>query len=226
MKVLVVSDTHGLHDLMPELPEADVFIHAGDFMNRGLSYEEIHSFRKWIEINVRTPANRRYIVAGNHDVLFDATHRESSADTAANAVKALTAFGACMYVQEESIEIDGVKFFFSPWTPEFFNWGFNAQRGADIRTHWNKIPNDTNFLVTHGPPTGILDTIIPGAADGHIGCDDLYDKVKEIKPKYHVFGHIHGSRGIVQGKTTFINASFLNERYRPHPGYGYFLVEV
>lgn len=227
MKILVISDTHGLHDLVPDLPEADVFIHAGDFMNGGKDINEIIRFNKWLE-NVPVPAERRFVVAGNHDMMFDEHHISSGPQEAARARRHLT---NCVYVEDEEVTVRGVKFYFSPWTPEFFGWGFNAARGEEISKFWKLIPNDTDVLVTHGPPYGILDQITPDKSD-HLGCEDLNVRVAQIWPKYHIFGHIHGSRGMehygppLPGGTTYVNASFLTERYRAHPGPGYFLLEI
>jgi Icc-related predicted phosphoesterase len=229
MKIVAISDTHGLHGLVPELPEADVFIHAGDFMNSGRYVDEVLSFNNWLD-SLTIPRERRLIVAGNHDLRFDETHHQSSPKVAAKARELLS---NCVYLQDQETTINGVKFYFSPWTPRFFNWGFNADRGAEIKKHWDKIPDDVEVLVTHGPPIGILDTVAPRQTP-RLGCQDLYNRVKELKHlKYHIFGHIHASRGQtvyrMEGKMVdpvFVNASFLNEDYRPHSGPGHFLLEI
>jgi Predicted phosphoesterases, related to the Icc protein len=54
---------------------------------------------------------------------------------------------------------------------------------------WNKIPDDTDILVTHTPPVGHGDLCCTGV---RAGCVELLTTVQQrIKPKYHVFGHIH-----------------------------------
>ncbi len=240
MRILAISDTHGLHYKVPQLPDADVFIHAGDFMNGGKSFEEIFMFDAWLD-RVPVDINRRFICAGNHDCLFDETHLFSDKKIAARARASIT---NGIYVQDEAREAFGVKFYFSPWTPRFFNWGFNEDRGERIAKIWAKIPEDTEVLVTHGPPYDILDKAYanskwnsdviqnPGIP---LGCDELLKVVKRLPNlKYHIFGHIHGSRGqkIVRfdnGKIidpVFVNAAFLNEQYKPHAGHGYFLLEI
>jgi NADPH:quinone reductase-like Zn-dependent oxidoreductase len=84
------------------------------------------------------------------------------------------------------------------------------------------IPLPTGFdhalavalLITHGPPLGILDQTAPKEA--HLGCAELLDVVKRKKPRVHIFGHIHGGAGTFENETTrFINAAYLNERYKP-----------
>jgi Icc-related predicted phosphoesterase len=106
-----------------------------------------------------------------------------------------------------------VKLYGSPWQPEFFNWAFNLPRnGKEMKSKWDAIPKDTDILITHGPPFGHLD--IPGGQSIRVGCEMLRHRVDEIKPKIHVFGHIHGSSGYYyNGHTHFINASILNEQY-------------
>ena len=213
-------------------------------MNGGRTFSEIYTFRNWIEGNVRVEAKNRFVCAGNHDCLFDETHLFSSPDTAEKARKALTSNGTCQYVQDEARIINGLKFYFSPWQPRFFNWAFNVDKGEAIAKIWAKIPEDTEVLVTHGPPYDILDKAYENSMwtssviqnpSIPLGCEELLKVVKRLpRLKYHVFGHIHGSRGqkIVRfdhGKIIdpcFVNAAFLNEQYKPHAGHGYFLLEV
>jgi Icc-related predicted phosphoesterase len=106
-----------------------------------------------------------------------------------------------------------VKIYGSPWQPEFFNWAFNLPRkGEELKRRWNNIPTDTDILITHGPAYGYVDQVI-GRTE-HLGCELLADRIKEIKPKIHVCGHIHSGRNVVfDDGTLYINASVLNERY-------------
>jgi len=106
---------------------------------------------------------------------------------------------------------------FSPWPPAYCGWAFNMQRDSEeIRSIWNKIPLDTDILITHGPPYGILDLT---RRKEHVGCKALYERVQLIKPKLHVFGHIHESYGRQQDdeqkSTIFVNAATCNIRYQP-----------
>jgi Icc-related predicted phosphoesterase len=75
------------------------------------------------------------------------------------------------------------------------------------------IPADTDILITHGPAWGYVDQVI-GRTD-HLGCELLADRIKEIKPKIHVCGHIHSGHGYVfEDGTHYFNASILNEQYQ------------
>lgn len=220
-KILIISDTHGIHPPIDTLPAADLFIHAGDIMNSGREFGEIAWFNSWLK-DVPVPKLKRLICLGNHDIAFDETHSASNARIAGLARKLLT---EGILVQDEAVQIHELKLYFSPWSPRFFDWGFQVDRGESAAKTWAKIPDDTEILVTHGPPYGILDQAKLGESE-HVGCEELSKRVKELKNlKYHIFGHIHGSRGtLTENGVTFINASYLNEKYRPYPGLGYFLL--
>jgi Icc-related predicted phosphoesterase len=100
-------------------------------------------------------------------------------------------------------------------SPVFLNWFFMAQRGKSIKKYWDMIPSNTDILITHCPPYGILDWI-PFCYDNHnVGCEELLKVVCKIKPKVHIFGHIHGSYGTYIGnETLFVNVSVMNEEYQ------------
>ena len=68
-----------------------------------------------------------------------------------------------------------------------------------------------DVLITHCPPYGILDVV-----DGeHQGSSSLMERVMQIKPKYHIFGHIHEGYGkYEENGTTFLNVSVLDSWYR------------
>jgi Icc-related predicted phosphoesterase len=107
----------------------------------------------------------------------------------------------------------------------FMSWAFNLPRGRMLRDKWNLIPIDTDILVTHGPPLGILDQVLPVPTGGwdpdrgqpeHLGCEEMLIRVRTVRPKLHVFGHIHGGYGIHKDQgTTHVNASICDEDYRP-----------
>ena len=72
------------------------------------------------------------------------------------------------------------------------------------------IPEDTDVLVTHTPPYGILDR------DGSIlyGSKELLCRVRVIHPRLHLFGNIHKSHGTISdGVTVFSNAAIMDEGY-------------
>jgi predicted phosphohydrolase len=199
MRIVFVSDTH-THPI--PLPPGDVLVHAGDATSRGTP-AEVAEFLRWFGSQ---PHPRKVLVAGNHDWLFQ--------KDPGLAAKLLAEHPSVTYLQDAGVEIDGVRFWGSPWQPEFCDWAFNLpRRGERLRKAWAAIPADTDVLVTHGPPHGVLDTVRGGP---HLGCEELTRRLGEIQPRIHVFGHIHDSHGTHRsGATLSINASTCDERYRP-----------
>lgn len=202
MRLVAISDTHGLHKRV-QIPDGDVLIHAGDFMNGGYDTREARSFFDWFTTQ---PHSHKICIAGNHDRIFEISPSLAKTMVPNNIT----------YLEDSGIAIDGVRFWGSPVTPSFMGWSFNRDRGPAIDRHWQKIPQSTNVLVTHGPPMGRLDYSL---YDGtHVGCRDLLLAVQRIKPRYHVFGHIHAGHGVETpegSETTFVNAAVCNEQYRP-----------
>jgi len=197
MKCIAVSDTHGKYADI-SIPSGDVFIHAGDILQWG-KLEELEEFNAWLST---LPHSYKLIVAGNHDWCFERTPSEA---------RAIMTNG--IYLEDESISIEGTSFYGSPWQPTFMNWAFNLPRGNKIASKWKLIPRQTDVLITHGPCYGILDECFDGK---RAGCEELVHAVKRTNPKYHVFGHIHEGYGILEHNgVTHINASINNHLYRP-----------
>jgi Icc-related predicted phosphoesterase len=177
MRFVALSDTHNLHDYL-RVPEGDVLLFGGDMCGRG-SMKEVRAFGEFLS---RQPHPHKVVIAGNHDWPF-----QLEADSV------LEALGDVVYLQDEEVVLDGVKIYGSPWQPEFFQWAFNLPRGAPLRKVWSKIPNDTQVLMTHGPPHGILDLTSRGTA---AGCEALRERIEELPSlRAHVFGHIHEAYG-------------------------------
>lgn len=202
MKLIAISDTHNLHKQV-ELPSGDILIHAGDSCLQGTS-DELDRFSLWLHDQ---PHSVKLVIAGNHDWSF-----QRNKERALRILNPGT--DGVVYLEDSQFEYKGIKFWGSPWQPWFFDWAFNVPRGM-LKPYWDKIPNDTNVLITHGPPHGILDQANPKYSET-VGCSELFDRVDEVQPVYHIFGHIHGSYGKVQfGEgTTFVNASQVDESYR------------
>ena len=201
MRIVCIADTHGYHRQV-EIPQGDVLIFAGDYTARD-SYAELADFADWIEYQ---PCEHRIVCVGNHDWVF-----EKAENPACEAFKKVAP--TVKVLIDEEITIDGKKIYCSPWQPEFCDWAFNLPRGEELRDVWAKIPNDTDILVTHGPPAGILDSTVTGEI---AGCVDLLNRVKEVNPKVHCFGHLHEARGIEKyWNTTFVNASICDFHYNP-----------
>lgn len=201
MKIAVISDTHGQHEKVI-VPQVDLLIHCGDISNIG-TFNQINSFLDWfININVTT----KIFIAGNRDFLLENHHNFLSL-----YYNRLEATGI-IYLRDRSVEINGIKIYGSPMSPQFGNWAFMANRGKDIKRYWDKIPPDTEILITHTPPAKILDLTNENI---NAGCEDLLDVVTKLHNlKYHLFGHIHEGRGttIINNKN-FINATCVDQNY-------------
>jgi Icc-related predicted phosphoesterase len=195
LRIVCISDTHGQHAKL-HLPEGDILVHAGDFMAFGDKPREVTDFNQWLG---KQTHRHKVVIAGNHDWMFE-RHPGAAQALLTNAI----------YLENSGTEIEGLKFWGSPVQPAFNNWAFNVSRGAAIRRYWERIAEDTDVLVTHGPPFGTLDqshSIAP-----HLGCEELAERVAKLKPRWHIFGHIHGGHGQVNSnRTQSVNAAVLNE---------------
>ena len=207
-KIVFISDTHiSLHNV--EVPKCDILIHSGDIASRG-SFEEIVR-----ELDVLADklekADNIVLVAGNHDKFADSNE---------SLMKELCEDRDIYYLRDSEIELCGLRVYGSPYSPTFPRkgiWGFNADRGKEIKAIWDKIPEGIDILVTHGPPYGVLDEC-PNYWTGKyekVGCKDLLDKVLKIKPQVHSFGHIHESYGQKEfNGIKFVNASQMDGDYK------------
>jgi Icc-related predicted phosphoesterase len=214
MRITFISDTHTKHEsITQDLPGGDLIIHAGDLMNSGRNPMDIYKFCKWFdELN---QYDHKVFIAGNHDRIFETDPEMAS--------EIYTFYKNIDYLQDNWVTVGDsdphdpnvktAKIYGSPWQPEFYSWAFNLPRnGEDLHEKWFWIPNDTDILVTHGPPWGHCDVTPYGNLN--VGCELLRVRVDEFKPKIHIFGHVHSGYGYkFHEGTHFINASVLNERY-------------
>jgi predicted phosphodiesterase len=215
MKITIISDTHTKHRYCEnDLPGGDLLIHAGDFMNSGYNPIEAMEFFKWFdEID---NYDFKVFIAGNHDRWMQDKTEESRG--------ILTGYKTIDYLQDDWMtvgdsdphdpNVQTAKIWGSPWQPEFYNWAFNLPRnGEELKAKWDMIPEDVDILITHGPAWGFLDDV-EGRRGQHLGCELLTERIKQIKPKIHICGHIHSGYGhYFDGHTHYFNASVLNERY-------------
>lgn len=204
MNIICISDTHNKHrDIKINLENVDVLVHAGDFTNFG-SYDEVCDFLDWFE---KQPVPHRVLIAGNHE-------RGLDQNSFYGDIRIFDLINSKpYYLNSSSITINGIKFYGSPYTlvwGEMSMWGFELNKDIIIY-EWLKIPKDVDVLVTHQPPYKILDYYPP---KGNLGCESLLDTVIKIKPKVHIFGHIHEQNGIVtKDGVTFVNAGIVDENH-------------
>lgn len=195
MRIVAISDVHGLYENV-HIPDGDVLVVAGDLTGYG-TLDELYSFNNWIgKFNHPT----KLVIAGNHNKEFET-----------QAVIARKILSNALYLEDNGIIIEGIKFYGSPWTPNYYNWAFMLPaRSKELTDKWSKIPDDVNVLITHGPPQGILDKAYD---ESKTGDPTLRRRVEELKYlKAHIFGHIHEGYG---QQPPFYNVAICNIRYEP-----------
>lgn len=194
LKIVIISDTHGMHEYLT-IPDGDILIHAGDMTEYGL-LSEIQEFDDWLGT---LPHKHKIVIAGNHELCLEED-------------AGCLLFHNATYLEHEAVTIEGIRFFGSPWQPYFHGMAFNLRRGQALAEKWQQIPNNTDILITHSPPYKYLDHI----RSEWVGCEDLLKRVQEVKPKFHIFGHIHENYGQESNlDTTFINACSVLELDAP-----------
>lgn len=197
-KLCLISDTHGNNNLLRNLPPADVLIHCGDATRFG-SRDELKKFALAFSACV---APLKLLIAGNHDACFK-KHMAESWDICAKE--------GILYLQDTAIVYRRIKYYGMPWTPAFNDWHFMATESEMIEKV-NKIPLDTDVLITHGPPKYVRDL----SRGEFCGSMALNQAVCELEPKLHVFGHIHEGYGTIDlDDTQFVNCSLLDGYYQP-----------
>ena len=202
-KVVCISDTHGYHADV-DVPDGDILIHAGDLsMNGELSV--LYDLNDWFG---SLPHPYKVVIAGNHD-----------RSLGQNEMLGFKIFTNAIYLLKSGIELEGIKIWGSPYTPwnsEIYNYFAFGKPRHNMGSAWRGMPKDVDILLTHCPPKGILDKVAdtgfnPGE---HVGDGVLLERIKKVKPKFNVFGHIHEGYGVLDWEDTgFINCSVVNEMY-------------
>jgi len=202
MKIVLISDTHGYE--LKDLPHGDLLVHCGDWSGGG-AYVETFYFIKWMSSVKQNYTYGVVCVPGNHDRFVESAPDLTKVQFNDAGIKLLI---------NENIEINGVKIFGTPYTPNFYNWTFMGT-DTQLTKHFEAMSADTDLVISHGPPYGILDYV---GRDGglSVGSLALLYKIQEVKPKVVVFGHIHEGRGSTdQNGISYYNVSSVDEYYRP-----------
>jgi len=215
VRFVCISDTHNKteHLILDDLlPDGDVLLHGGDFTGM-CTRQQLEHFNEFLG-RVKHKYKHVVVICGNHEVFFDPNWHNPALlgryTTKLDTAEAKSILTNCTYIEDETITLFGINIYGSPWQPWFCDWGFNVDRGEPILKYWNQIPDDTDILITHGPPLGIGDLCGHG---GRAGCAELlYTVMDRVRPRYHLFGHIHEAYGMWNdGTTTYINASTVNQ---------------
>ena len=185
MKVVCTSDTHGMHNKL-EIPDGDIFIFAGDISDQ----EKIS-----IDFNLflgKLSHNHKIIIDGNHDL-----PPEKISDLITNAT----------YLQHGLLEIEDIRIWGTSWQYWLLDQIKRRKNQNNLQCIWESIPKEIDIIITHFPPYGIGDLT---RSNKHLGSKELLTAIRRIKPKYHIFGHIHESYGIFKKKIDNFEITFIN----------------
>ena len=192
MKIWHISDSHSSHSLLEVPKDIDLVIFSGDESNYYDVYKNEPEFRDFIEWFGNLPIKYKVFVGGNHSAFVALRTRE---------VKEICNQKNIIYLENESVEIEGFKIWGSPYSPTFGNWYFMKGRDKMWKL-WDNIPDDTDILITHTPPRGCLDLSYNRNHQLEFcGCSNLLKNVFRVKPKLHCYGHIHSCEGVLNAGT-------------------------
>ena len=211
MKIWHISDTHTYHGLLTVPEDIDIVIHSGDATNPRdpyVSEQEMLNFISWFG---SLPIKHKVFVAGNHDLCVERNFI-TKIDFMKNGI---------VYLENDYVEVEGLKIWGSPITPSFGNgWAFNKKREKTNEV-WKHIPDDVDIVVVHGPPKGILDLSydVTGKLE-FCGDSSLKKRMLDVNPKLCLFGHIHncediinaGTRKLSTHDTVYSNGSVVTDR--------------
>ena len=216
---MIIDCIADLHGFFPKLEGGDLLIVAGDLTARDEEKQYLE-FEAWLEVQ---DYRRKIVIAGNHDnFLVKYGHN----------LFCSTEQGQDQYLCDSGTEFESLKIWGSPWTKTFPGMNphckaFTCDTEEQLWDKWDKIPHDTDILITHSPAHGVLDKIcrkiiLPDKRKTFFiemnGSYSLADKMAKLRPKLHIFGHIHeeGGKEIQYGTNTIcINCSHVNEQYQP-----------
>lgn len=187
MKIWHISDTHTYTNMLSLPADIDMVIHSGDATNYRDPYKnekEMRDFITWLD---KLPVKHKVFVAGNHD-----TSIENNLVTKYEFENL-----GIHYLYMNTIEIEGLKLWGSPYCPTFGNWSFMKSRESIGRKVWDFMDTEADIVITHTPPKGILDLSYHGKDLEFCGCNSLLHKIMEVQPLLHCFGHIHNTKSPV-----------------------------
>lgn len=213
IRIVAISDTHTHHNKILNIENTikddciNILIHSGDSTKLG-EKDEMIEFLDWFN-NIKN-FQYKFLISGNHDWCF--VNKEEWLLSKLDELKQ----NNCIYLEDNHFIIEtkekNIKIYGSPWQPKFHNWAFNCEE-HEIKKYWDLIPDDTDILITHGPPHYINDCT---KNKRFVGCYELKNRIENVNLSLHVFGHIHEARNASMIKDKiFVNASICNENYQP-----------
>jgi len=210
MKIWHFSDTHTYHSLLNIPENIDIAIFSGDCSNPRDPYKNEHEVLEFLDWYKELPIKYKIFIAGNHDSSIE----KRLVDGLLIGCKGI------IYLENSDVTIEGLKIWGSPYTPTFSDWSFMKKRDK-LHDLWQTIPEDSDIVIVHGPPRGILDFSYnrEGILE-NCGCTALKKRMLNIEPKLMCFGHIHNCDDIINAgytklseyRTIFSNGSVVTDR--------------
>lgn len=233
IKIVALSDIHGNLLKPNEIPECDVVCICGDICP--LEYQR--NFAKcvsWFCLDFfpwtnKLKCDKVIFIAGNHDFFLERLYKDKTR-TPSEILKCLLvgnhkAESKIIYLQDNSYEYKGVRFYGTPWIKGLENWAFNLS-DCELENRFKQIPKRVDVLMTHSPSTlfdtgRVLDynTKLRISSDGKsfdFGSYELAEAIQNRNIKYAICGHVHSGshEGGIIGKTIIKNVSLLDENYK------------
>ena len=199
-----------MHGWIDQPENVDIAIFSGDESNSRDPYQneqESLSFLEWYSVGFK--AKQKIFIAGNH----------STAIAKGLITKKQIEKKGIIYLENSSVEIEGLKIWGSPITPTFGDWSFMRDRDK-LNKLWQGIPSDSDIVIVHGPPKTVLDLSYNRVNELEFcGCSALLKRMLDIQPKLMCFGHIHNNKDIINSgtkvlancKTIFSNGSCVTD---------------
>mmetsp|Transcript_51606 Transcript_51606/g.85587 ORF Transcript_51606/g.85587 Transcript_51606/m.85587 type:complete len:291 (+) Transcript_51606:102-974(+) len=213
VRIVTVSDTHTQEGLL-KVPPGDILIHAGDALFKNLDANNTTSIQRVSAWLAQQCCRQQILIGGNHEMLLDEL----------GASESKKAFSG--YIEDELLEFEGLRIYGTPLSRPYKHGGesedgdilgVNKAFQTNTFARVAKIPTaNIDVLITHGAPHGILDEI----NGNHVGCPVLMRKVQELRPRLHIFGHVHhqgAKRVLVNQGTVYVNACNLDD-FAPKDG--------
>lgn len=217
MNIWHISDTHGYHNLLNIPNDVDMVIHSGDASNNRnphINYEEFMEFMDWFSA---LPIKYKIYVAGNHDTAIEKNLITKRYFTDMGIIYLENDFVSIPISEEEPLK--KLRIWGSPHTPQHGDWAFMKARHK-LNKIWQRIPENIDIVVTHGPPKGIMD--LTEDYDKKLvqcGCNALKKRILDLEPKLFLSGHIHNVKKIINAgtlklskyQTVFSNGSVVTD---------------
>lgn len=204
---MLVRATSDIHGFTPEvsIEPCDLALIAGDFMpvhDHGSMVQRrflLTQFSEWLD---EQPADHIVLVSGNHDFLMQKAWAWRYVERLPEKVT---------YLRDSGADLCGQRIWGTPWSfcPE--GWAFRYEHETHAERVCSNIPDDTDIIVSHGPPYGYGDRVLNGLM---LGSGALMQRIRQVRPRLTVFGHIHEGYGRWQWPPVYMDPDSLEADLR------------